>query len=119
MKKFDFDLVVIGSGVTGRSGAIMARSKKLKVAIVEDKSWGGFDLKSYTLPMMASKRLSDLYFEGLQGAKFGLSSTNLRYNYPTVDNWRKRSLKRFNFKKISGILRYYDTKRTRILYFAI
>ena len=35
MKKFDYDLVVIGGGAAGIAGAMMAVATKKKVAIIE------------------------------------------------------------------------------------
>ena len=43
-KKFDFDYIVIGSGVAGTAAALSAAKMKKKVAIVESGRWGGSSL---------------------------------------------------------------------------
>ncbi|MBC1545741.1 NAD(P)/FAD-dependent oxidoreductase [Listeria sp. FSL L7-1435] len=41
MAKFTYDLVVIGSGASGTTVAFEAQAAGLKVAIIEERSWGG------------------------------------------------------------------------------
>ncbi|MBC1805602.1 NAD(P)/FAD-dependent oxidoreductase [Listeria sp. FSL L7-0993] len=41
MTKFTYDLVVIGSGASGTTVAFEAQAAGLKVAIIEERSWGG------------------------------------------------------------------------------
>ncbi|MDO4978543.1 MAG: NAD(P)/FAD-dependent oxidoreductase [Candidatus Saccharibacteria bacterium] len=86
MKKFDYDLIVIGSGVAGKTAALMAASAGKKVAIVEAGTWGGSQ-SSYDVPMAAAKHMSHIYFSAIEGEKFGIASSNLKFNYPTVINW--------------------------------
>ena len=41
MRKYDYDLIVIGGGAAGVAGALMAASQKKKVAIIERDLIGG------------------------------------------------------------------------------
>ena len=95
-RNFDFDLIVIGSGAAGSAAAFLAAEAGLNVALVENKKWGGSALNSLDLPFRAAASFSHLYAEALRGSKFGLSSSNLRYNYPTLLNWQTLSKKRSN-----------------------
>lgn len=88
MKKFDYDYLVIGSGAAGKAAALMAAGAGLKTAIVEAERWGGSTLNYRNVPDAASLHFSSLYMQAVKGARFGLSSANLRYNYPTALHWR-------------------------------
>ena len=94
MKKFDYDLIVIGSGAAGKAAALMAGGAGLKTAIVEADRWGGNTLNYRNIPEAASIHFANLYREATKGARFGLSSTNLRYNYPTALSWRLTAARR-------------------------
>ena len=92
--KNDFDLIVIGSGAAGGAGALMAAGAGKKVALVEANKWGGSVLNSSGVPMDALFNASHLFAQSINGAKFGLSSLNLRYNYPTINNWKNVAMRR-------------------------
>lgn len=87
-KKFDYDLIVLGSGPAGTSAALFAAKSGLKTAIVESGKWGGSALNYTDIPSRALFEFSHLYHEAHRGSRFGLSSSTLRYNYPTVQNWK-------------------------------
>ncbi|MBQ7802601.1 NAD(P)/FAD-dependent oxidoreductase [Candidatus Saccharibacteria bacterium] len=93
-KKFDFDLIVIGSGPAGSAAALSASKAGLKVALIESGKWGGSALNSSDIPRRAIFQFSHLYYEALRGSRFGLSTSSLRYNFPTVQNWRLLATKR-------------------------
>lgn len=88
LKKYDFDYIVIGSGTAGSAAALMAAGAGLSVALVEAEKWGGSELNYRDVPYKAALHFSHSYAKALSGAKVGLSSANLRYNYPTSVNWR-------------------------------
>lgn len=94
MKKFDYDYVVIGSGAAGKAAALMAGGAGLKTAIVEADRWGGNTLNYRNIPEAASVHFANLYRQAVKGARFGLSSANLRFNYPTALNWRLTAARR-------------------------
>ena len=101
-KRFDYDLVVIGSGDAGGEAALIAAKSGLKVALVEAKKWGGSNLNNTNLPLGAAMQAAMLYKKAIEGSRFGLSSGNLRYNYPTLQNWKNQAAKHAgaNSKKI-------------------
>ena len=102
MKRFDYDLVVIGSGDAGSEAALIAAKSGLNVALVEAKKWGGSNLNTSNVPLGAAMNGAFAYKQALAGARFGISSGNLRYNYPTLMNWKNQAAKRAgaNSKKI-------------------
>ena len=87
-KKFDYELIVLGSGPAGSAAALFAAKSGAKVALVESGKWGGSALNSSDTPARALFQSSHLYHEALRGSRFGLSSSSLRYNYPTIQNWK-------------------------------
>lgn len=93
-KKFDYDLIVLGSGSAGSAAALAAANAGLKVALVENDKWGGSSLNSTDVPRRAAFQFSHLHHEAVKGARFGLSSANLRYNFPTALNWRTLAMRR-------------------------
>lgn len=93
-KKFDYDLIVLGSGSAGSSAALTAANAGLKVALVENGKWGGSALNGSDVPRRAAFQFSHLYHEAVKGSRFGLSSTSLRYNFPTALNWRALAMRR-------------------------
>ena len=93
-KKFDYDLIVLGSGPAGSSAALFAAKAGIKVALVESNKWGGSALNFSDVPARALFNFSHLYHEAHRGSRFGLSSSSLRYNYPTVQNWKLLATRR-------------------------
>ncbi|MBQ6394678.1 NAD(P)/FAD-dependent oxidoreductase [Candidatus Saccharibacteria bacterium] len=87
-KNFDFDYIVIGSGTAGSAAALMAAGAGLSVALIEANQWGGSELCSRNIPYKAALHFSHEYAQALKDVKMGLSSANLRYNYPTYLGWR-------------------------------
>lgn len=94
MARFDYDLAVIGSGDAGSEAAFLANEAGLSVAIIECDKWGGSSLNYSDIPMGALTYVSHLLHESKKAAKLGLSSNALRYNYPTVNNWKNFAMKR-------------------------
>ena len=94
MKQFDYDLVVIGSGAAGGTAAMMAAGAGTKTALVEAGAWGGTNINRRDIPYQAASHFSQTFFGAIEASKFGLSSTSLRYNYPSVLNWNLIAQKR-------------------------
>ena len=90
----DFDLLVIGSGAAGSAGALMAAGAGQSVAIVEAGKWGGSCLNYSGVPLDALFHASHLFAAATSGVKFGISSSNLRYNYPTINHWKSVAMRR-------------------------
>ena len=92
--RFDYDLAVLGSGDAGGEAALTAAKAGLKVALIEANKWGGSSLNYSNVPFGALYHATQLFKGAQTGAKFGLSSASLRYNYPTLNNWKNVALKR-------------------------
>ena len=99
--KYDFDLVVIGSGAAGIAAAKQAARQRQKVAIIERARLGGSEVQTRDVPYAASLHFSHLYSQAVYGSRFGLSSASLRFNYPTVAHFRERVV-----EKVSADLRH-------------
>ena len=93
-KRFDYDLAILGSGDAGGEAALIAAKSGLKVALIESQKWGGSSLNYTNVPLGALFHATQLFRAATEGARFGLSSANLRYNYPTLNNWKNVAMKR-------------------------
>lgn len=93
-KKFDYDYVVIGSGAAGSAAALLASGLGVKTAIVEGDKWGGSTLNYRDVPYGAALGFAENYSSAVYGSRFGMTSSTLRYNYPTVLNWQAAAVRR-------------------------
>ncbi len=92
--KFDYELIVIGSGAAGSVAAeIVARSGR-RVAIVESSELGGKAPTIADIPTLAMLEVAHLYDAAKKGASYGLRSGTLGYNYPTIKAWKDTAVKR-------------------------
>ena len=93
-KKFDFDLIILGGGNAGCEAALIAAAHKKKVAIIEANKWGGSNLNYSNVPLGALFEATQLLKSAIDGSRFGLSSANLRYNFPTLRSWKNLAMQR-------------------------
>lgn len=93
-RRFDYDYLVIGSGAAGSAAALLAAGLGVKTAIVEADKFGGTTLNYRDVPYGAALGFSQRYAEAVAGSRFGMSSSTLRYNYPTVLNWQAAAVRR-------------------------
>lgn len=93
-KRFDFEYIVVGGGPAGITAAKQLAGAGRKVAIIEQRKLGGSDVCYRNVPQKALFSFSHLYAEAVAGARFGLSSTSLRYNYPTALHWKDRAIEK-------------------------
>lgn len=93
-KKYDYDYVVIGSGAAGSAAALSAAGLGVRTAIIESDKWGGSTLNYRDVAYGAAIGFAERYFDAISGARFGMSSSTLRYNYPTVLNWQATAVRR-------------------------
>ncbi len=94
MAKNDYQYVVIGSGAAGSAAALMAAGLGARTAIIEADRWGGSTLNYRHIPYAAALGFAQRYAEAVAGSRFGMSSSTLRYNYPTVLNWQAAAVRR-------------------------
>ena len=94
MSKFDYDLAIIGSGDAGGKAALIAAESGQRVVLIEANKWGGSSLNTTNVPFGALFHASQVYKKAIEGSKFGISSNNLLYNYPTINNWKNVAMRR-------------------------
>jgi pyruvate/2-oxoglutarate dehydrogenase complex dihydrolipoamide dehydrogenase (E3) component len=92
--QFDFDLIVIGSGAGGSAGASIAARAGKRVAIVEADTFGGDSPNWSDVPTKALLHAAHLFDEARAGARFGLRSGTMGYNYPSLRAWKDLAVKR-------------------------
>jgi pyruvate/2-oxoglutarate dehydrogenase complex dihydrolipoamide dehydrogenase (E3) component len=102
---FDYDLIVIGSGAGGSAAATIAAGEGKRVAIVEAETFGGDSPNYSDIPTKALLHAAQLYDEAKHGARFGLRSSTLGYNFPSLRSWKDLAVKRTG---AGGNKRFYE-----------
>lgn len=103
--EFDYDLIVIGSGAAGSTAAVTAARSGKKVAVIEAETFGGDSPNWGNIPTKALLHVANLYDEARHGSKFGLRSSTLGYNYPSIRSWKDLAIKHTG---AGGSRRYYS-----------
>ena len=115
--KFDFDLIVLGSGAGGSAAANIAAKNGLKVAIVEKDIFGGESPNYGDIPIKTLLHAANAYAGARRAARYGIRSNTLGYNFPTIAAWKKLIVKRTGahdnqkFYEASGIKTYRGNAR--------
>lgn len=104
---FDYDLIVIGSGPAGSAAATIAAREGKRVAIIESDAFGGDSPNWGDIPAKALLHVANLYDEARHGARFGLRSATLGYNYPSIRAWKDLAVKRTG---AGGNKKYYENQ---------
>lgn len=91
---FDYDLIVIGSGASGSTAATIAARSGKRVAIIEEDTFGGDSPNWGDVPTKALLHAARVYDEARHGSRFGLRTTTLGYNYPSIRAWKELAVKR-------------------------
>lgn len=92
--KYDFDLVVIGSGAGGSVAANQLARAGRRVALVEAGAFGGECPNWGCIPTKALLHAAGIYDAAKQGAPFGIRSAAIGYNYPSVKAWKDLAVTR-------------------------
>jgi pyruvate/2-oxoglutarate dehydrogenase complex dihydrolipoamide dehydrogenase (E3) component len=103
--EFDYDLIVIGSGAGGSGAATAAAREGKRVAIIEADAFGGDSPNWGDIPTKALLHTAILFDEARNGARFGLRSSTLGYNYPSIRSWKELATKRTG---AGGNRHYYE-----------
>ncbi len=88
-KRFDYEYIVIGGGAAGIVAATQFAEAGRKVALVEQEKWGGYG-STYDIPQKILTGVAHRYAEAVAASRMGLSSANLRYNYPTIQHFKEK-----------------------------
>lgn len=93
-QKFDYDLIVIGSGAGGSVAATIANSAGRKVAMIEAGTMGGECPNYGCIPTKAMIRVAEIYNDAKKAAPRGLRSGAMGYNYPSIKAWKDLVVRR-------------------------
>ncbi|QQS21957.1 NAD(P)/FAD-dependent oxidoreductase [Candidatus Saccharibacteria bacterium] len=104
---FDYDLIVIGSGAGGSAAATIAAREGKRVAIIEADTFGGDSPNWSDVPTKALLHAAQLYDETRHGARFGLRSAALGFNYPSIRAWKELAVKRTG---AAGNKKFYEAQ---------
>ncbi|MES2630594.1 MAG: NAD(P)/FAD-dependent oxidoreductase [Patescibacteria group bacterium] len=91
---FDYDLIVIGSGAGGSAAATIAARAGKRVAIIEEDTFGGDSPNWSDVPTKALLHAASVYDEARHASRFGLRTSTLGYNYPSIRAWKDLAVKR-------------------------
>lgn len=91
---FDYDLIVIGSGAGGSAAATIAARAGKRVAIVEEDTFGGDSPNWSDIPTKALLHVAGVYDEARHANRFGLRTSTLGYNYPSIRTWKNLVVER-------------------------
>jgi len=103
---FDYDLIVIGSGAGGSAAATIAAREGKRVAIIEADTFGGDSPNWSDIPTKALLHVAHLFDEARHGDKFGLRTSTLGYNYPSIRAWKDLAVKRTG---AAGNRKFYES----------
>ena len=80
----DFDLTVVGSGPGGYVAAIHAARRGARVAIVEEKEWGGTCLNLGCIPTKALIQSAEVLALARRAAEFGVNIPSAEPDWPVM-----------------------------------
>lgn len=104
---FDYDLIVIGTGAGGSAAATIAARAGKRVAVVEAETFGGESPNWGDIPIKALLHAATIYDEAKRASRFGLRTSTVGYNYPSLLNWKDLAVKRTG---AGGNRRYYENE---------
>lgn len=87
-KRFDYDLIILGSGAGGSVGAHFAKSLGKRVAIFESGDIGGECPNWACVPTKALLHSAKVYQTVLDSRAYGVNTGNVELNYPQVKKWK-------------------------------
>lgn len=93
-KKYDFDLIILGSGGAGSVAAYASLRSGKKVAVVEPEEMGGECPNWGCVPTKALLRSAEIYDDAVNGGTFGIKGKDLKYDYPAMKAWRDLAVHR-------------------------
>lgn len=116
-RKFDFDLIVIGTGAGGSAAANIAAKNGLKVAVIEKELFGGESPNYGEIPIRALANVTKIMFEAKNAMNMGVRSGGVGYNFQSLMKWKELAIEKTgahdneNFYKKSGITTFRGEAR--------
>ncbi len=86
--KYDYDLIVIGSGGGGDVAANISARQGKRVAIIEKAMMGGECPNYGCVPTKALLHAAQIYDAAKNGKVYGIRGAAISYNYPTIKAWK-------------------------------
>lgn len=91
-RKFDFDVIIIGSGAGGGVAAHILAKKGKKIAIVEKEKYGGECPNYGCVPTKALLKAAETINEIKSAPNFGVTTKNLAINFHGLNTWRAQAV---------------------------
>ncbi|HSH31204.1 MAG TPA: NAD(P)/FAD-dependent oxidoreductase [Candidatus Saccharimonadales bacterium] len=89
LKRYDFDLIVLGSGSGGAVGASLAAAKGKRVAIFERETVVGGECPNWAcVPTKALLHAAHVYETVRGAAEYGVKTGPIEFNYKKVRAWK-------------------------------
>jgi dihydrolipoamide dehydrogenase len=93
-QKYDYDLIVLGSGGGGSVAALIAAGAGKRVAMIEPGEMGGECPNYGCVPTKSLLHAAEIYDAAKHGQQFGIRSGTLTYNYPSLKAWKDLAVER-------------------------
>lgn len=106
-QKYDYDLIVIGSGAGGSVAADIVASAGKRVAIVESDLIGGQAPNWGCVPSKALLEAARVLNSAKTAEAFGVRTSTAGFNYPSVKAWKDLAIKRTG---APASAKYYQSK---------
>lgn len=110
--RFDYDLIVIGSGAGGSIATAIAAHHNKKVALIESNALGGDSANFGDVPTQSLLNVARIYGEAREADMFGIRSGAIGYNYPTIKAWKDKVVSRVGE---GGSKRYYESLGVQVV----
>lgn len=108
MSKWDYDVIVIGSGSAGLSAAESIVNSGKKVAIVERNELGGECPNVACIPAKTFLKSAEIYRIHKHASDFGIYGRSISFNWKDILHRRDLIVSRLSGKRIERILRQLD-----------
>ncbi|MFS8120340.1 MAG: dihydrolipoyl dehydrogenase family protein, partial [Microcoleus sp.] len=112
-QKYDFDLIVIGSGAGGSIAAHIAAQAGKRVAMIEADTYGGETPNWGCVPTQALLHAANVYSQARNGQTFGIRGSAVGYNYPSVKAWKDTAVRRTGASKTKE---YYEAEGITVIH---
>jgi mercuric reductase len=93
--KYDYDLIVIGTGGAGSVAAHLSAQLGKRVAVIEKDSVLGGECPNWgCVPTKSLLQAAEIYDAAKHGQSFGIRGATLSYNYPSIKAWKDLAVHR-------------------------
>jgi dihydrolipoamide dehydrogenase len=104
--RFNYDLIVIGSGASGGVAAHLAANEGKRVALVESHALGGDSPHFGSIPTKALLKSAKTLRTMQQAPKFGIRSSSISYNYQSIQAWKDAAITATGVQRESSLFKH-------------